>query len=162
MFGPEPSDLVDEVHRSLRYRLMAHTAEDLCEMHMDPKLMELCHHDDINHGFVMVFYDNPPQIDLMELERRVNEDIAKDMPIAYADERHVRIGDTLHLCGGPRTHVTTTGKVEGFRLCHEIIYDNQRNRYLLIGLVGEHSEDRIRKLHHATQEPDMMGPFIYK
>ena len=84
------------------------------------------------------------------------------MPIAYADETHVRIGDTKHLCGGPRTHVTTTGKVEGFRLCHEIIYDNQRNRYLLIGLVGEHSAERILKLQNAAQEPDMMGPFIYK
>ena len=125
-------------------------------------LMELCHHDDINHGFVMVFYDTPPQIDLVELEKQVNADIAKDMPIAYADERHVRIGETLHLCGGPRTHVTTTGKVEGFRLCHEIIYDNQRNRYLLIGLVGEHSEERIRKLQSTAQQPtDMMGPFIY-
>ena len=162
MFGPEPSDLVDEIHHSLRYRLMAHTAEDLCEMHMSSELMELCHHDDINHGFVMVFYDTAPDIDLIELERLVNEDIAKDMPIAYADETHVRIGDTKHLCGGPRTHVTTTGKVEGFRLCHEIIYDNQRNRYLLIGLVGEHSAERILKLQNAVQEPDMMGPFIYK
>ena len=130
-------------------------------MHMDPKLMELCHHDDIKHGFVMVFYDQPPQIDLKELERKVRADIAKDMPVAYADETHVRIGDTVHLCGGPRTHVTTTGRVEGFCLCHEIIYDNQRNRYLLIGLVGENSEERIHKLKHSAQQTDMMGPFIY-
>ena len=57
--------------------------------------------------------------------------------------------------------MTTTGKVEGFRLCHEIIYDNQRNRYLLIGLVGEHSDERISKIRHTSCEPDMMGPFIY-
>ena len=57
---------------------------------------------------------------------------------------------------------TTTGKVEGFRLCHEIIYDNQRNRYLLIGLVGEHSAERIQQLQHTAQDPEMMGPFIYK
>ena len=162
MFGPEPSDLVDDVHGSLRYRLMAHTAEDLCEMHMDSKLMELCHHDDIHHGFVMVFYDAPPQIDLIELERKVKEDIAKDLPIAYADETHVRIGDRVHLCGGPRMHVTTTGKVEGFQLCHEIIYDNQRNRYLLVGLVGEQAQERVVRLRKNAQMPDMMGPFIYK
>lgn len=161
MFGPEPSDLVDDVHQSLRYRLMAHTAEDLCEMHMDEKLMKLCHHDDINHGFVMVFYDKAPQIDLVELERKVNEDIAKDMPITYADETHVRIGENVHLCGGPRMHVSTTGKVEGFRLCHEILYDNQRNRYLLIGLVGEHSDERISRLRKSAKTLDMMGPFIY-
>ena len=161
MFGPEPSDLVDDVHRSLRYRLMAHTAEDLCEMHMDSKLMKLCHHDDINHGFVMVFYDHPPHIDLRELARLVNEDIEKDMSITYADETHVRIGDIVHLCSGPRTHVSTTGKVEGFRLCHEIIYDNQRNRYLLVGLVGEHSEERISHLRRNAEQMTMSGPFIY-
>ena len=105
MFGPEPSEMVDVVHRSLRYRLMAHTAEDLCEIHMDKELLDICHHDDIHHGFVMVFYDNPPQIDLVELERKVNEEIAKDLPVAYADETHVRIGDYVHFCGGPRTHV---------------------------------------------------------
>ena len=35
---------------------------------------------------------------------------------------------------------------------------------LLIGLVGENSAERIQKLQQATamQEPDMMGPFIYK
>ncbi len=162
MFGPEPSDLVDEIHRSLRYRLMAHTAEDLCEMHMDPELVTMAHHDDINHGFVMVFYDTAPQIDLAELERKVNEDIAKDMPVAYADDSHIRVGDKLHFCSGPRTHVTTTGKVPGFRLCPEIIFDNQRNRYLLIGFVGENSAESVRKLTHNTPEPDMMGPFIYK
>ena len=161
MFGPEPSELVDEVHRSLRYRLMAHTAEDLCEMHMDPKLMKLCHHDDINHGFVMVFYDNPPQIDLKELERKVNEDIAKDLPITYENETHVRIGDTVHLCSGPRTHVSTTGKVEGFRLCYEIICDSQRNRYMVVGLVGEHSDERISHLRRSAEQMTMNGPFIY-
>ncbi len=109
----------------------------------------------------MPLRSNPPQIDLAELERKVNEDIAKDLAIAYADETHVRIGDRVHLCGGPRMHVTTTGKVEGFRLCHQIIYDNQRNRYLLIGLVGEHSKERIERLYQSTQTPDMMGPFIY-
>ena len=161
MFGPEPSELVDEVHSSLRYRLMAHTAEDLCEMHMDPKLMKLCHHDDINHGFVMVFYDNPPQIDVRELERKVNEDIARDLPITYENETHVRIGDTVHLCSGPRTHVSTTGKVEGFRLCYEIICDQQRNRYMLVGLVGEHSDDRISQLRRNAEQAAMTGPFIY-
>jgi hypothetical protein len=161
MFGPEPSDLVDEVHRSLRYRLMAHTAEDLCEMHMDPKLIEICHHDDIHHGFIMSFYEYPPQIDLADMERRVKEDISRDLPVAYADESHIRVGTRLHSCNGPRTHVTTTGKIEGFRLYPEIIFDDQRNRYLVVGFVGEHSQDRIDKLRKYNQAPDMLSPFIY-
>ena len=36
MFGPEPQEIASIVHQSIKYRLMAHTAEDLCEMHMDP------------------------------------------------------------------------------------------------------------------------------
>ena len=161
MFGPEPSELVDVVHNSLRYRLMAHTAEDLCEMHMDPKLIEICHHDDVKHGFIMAFYEYPPEIDVLELERRVNEDIARDMPVAYADESHIRVGDRLHFCGGPRTHVTSTGGIQGFRLYHKIIFDNHRNRYLLVGFVGEDSEESIRKIERYMREPDMMSPFIY-
>jgi len=151
MFGPEPSEFVDIVHESLPYRLMAHTAEDLCEIHMDPALVDICHHDDIHHGFILAFYENPPQIDLFELERRVNEDIANDLPVHYADESHIRVGDYIHACSGPRTHVTNTGKIIGFRLCHEIIFDNQANRYLLIGFVGEHSDESLRKLEQSNR-----------
>jgi len=109
----------------------------------------------------MAFYEYPPQIDLIELERKVNEDIAKDMAVHYADDSHIRVGDRLHFCSGPRTHVTSTGKVQGFRLCHDIIFDTQRNRYLLIGFVGEHSEEHVRRLQQNTQSSTMMNPIIY-
>lgn len=162
MFGPEPSEFVDVVHNSLPYRLMAHTAEDLCEIHMEPELVTICHHDDIHHGFILAFYENPPQIDLYELERRVNEDIKNDLPVHYADESHIRVGDYIHECSGPRTHVSNTGKIVGFRLCHEIIYDSQQNRYLLIGFVGEHSEENLKKLQQSVQMPNMFSnPFIF-
>ena len=162
MFGPEPQEIVDIVHPSLRYRLMAHTAEDLCEMHMDEKLVRTCQHDDINHGFVMAFYDHAPDIDLVRLEQQVNEDIAKDLSVAYADESHIRVGDKLHYCSGPRTHVTSTGAVQHFKLCPEVIYDNQRNRYLIIGLVGERAEERIRQLLKNVHSTQFMGPIIYR
>ena len=161
MFGPEPSELSEIVHSSLRYRLMAHTAEDLCEMCLPTELLNVCHHDDIHHGFIMSFYEYPPQIDLADMERRVKEDISRDLPVAYADESHIRVGTRLHSCNGPRTHVTTTGKIEGFRLYPEIIFDDQRNRYLVVGFVGEHSQDRIDKLRKYNQAPDMLSPFIY-
>ena len=161
MFGPEPSELSEIVHSSLRYRLMAHTAEDLCEMCLPTELLNVCHHDDIHHGFIMSFYEYPPQIDLADMERRVKEDISRDLPVAYADESHIRVGTRLHSCNGPRTHVTTTGKIEGFRLYPEIIFDDQRNRYLVAGFVGKHSQDRIDKLRKYNQAPDMLSPFIY-
>ena len=151
MFGPEPDEFVNIVHKSLPYRLMAHTAEDLCEMHMEPDLVTICKHDDIHHGFILAFQDRPPQIDLFELERRVNEDIAKDLPVHYADESHIAVGDYIHECSGPRTHVSSTGKIAGFRLCPEIVYDNQQKRYLLIGFIGENSQQNLDDLRNRTR-----------
>lgn len=150
MFGPEPDEFVNIVHHSLPYRLMAHTAEDLCEMHMEPELVRICKHDDIHHGFILAFQDEPPQIDLFELERRVREDIARDLPVHYHDESHIAVGDALHECSGPRTHVSSTGKIQGFCLNHEIVYDNQQNRYLLIGFVGEASDASLEKLQRRS------------
>ena len=151
IFGPEPDQIVQSVHPSLHYRLMAHTAEDLCEMHMEPVLVNSCKHDDIHHGFVLAFHEMPPLMDLIELERRVNEDIAADLPVHYHDENHIAVGDQLHECSGPRTHVSTTGKIKGFRLHHEIVYDNQMQRYLLIGFVGEDSAENLEKLKNRKQ-----------
>ena len=161
MFGPEPSELSALVHSSLRYRLMAHTAEDLCEMCLPTELLNVRHHDDIHHGFIISFYEYAPHIDLAEMERRVREDIARDLPVAYADDSHIRIGTRLHRCSGPRTHVTSTGKIEGFRLYPEIIHDQQRNRYLVIGFVGEAAEQNIRRLQEHQQTSDMLSPIIY-
>lgn len=161
MFGPEPSELAEIVHSSLRYRLMAHTAEDLCEMYLPTELLNVCHHDDIHHGFIMSFYEYLPKIDIAEMERRVREDIARDLSVAYADESHIRVGTRLHSCSGPRTHVTSTGQIEDFHLYPEIIFDDQRNRYLVVGFVGEHAADRIKKLQRYKQAPDMLSPFVY-
>ncbi len=161
MFGPEPSELSEIVHSSLRYRLMAHTAEDLCEMCLSPDLLHVCHHDDIHHGFIMSFYEYEPRIIIADMERKVNQIIDSDLPVAYANESHIRVGDKVHPCSGPRTHVTSTGQIEGFRLYPEMIFDDQRNRYLIVGFVGEHSQERINKLMKNNQAPDMLSPFIY-
>lgn len=146
MFGPEPGEFASVVHASLPYRLMAHTAEDLCEMHMDYDMVTSCKHDDIHHGFILDFQDKPPQLDLFDLEQRVLADIAADLPVTYADESHICVGEHRHLCSGPRTHVSSTGKITGFRLCPEIVFDSQQKRYLLIGFVGDSSEESLAKL----------------
>ena len=150
MFGPEPDDFVKVVHNSLRYRLMAHTAEDLCEIHMDPELVYSCKHDDIHRGFVLAFHEKP-DIDLVELENKVKESIAANLPVHYVDESHIAVGDHIHQCSGPRTHVSTTGKIEGFCLNPEIVHDHQQNRYLLIGFVGENSADNLNRLQEQTR-----------
>ena len=158
MFGPDPEEFVRIVRRSLPYRLMAHTAEDLCEMHMAPELVPICKHDDIHHGFILAFQGKPPEMDLKALEAQVLQDIAADLPVHYADESHISVGGSLHQCSGPRTHVRSTGEIHGFCLNHEIVYDNQQDRYLLIGFVGEDSKESLRRLREHKPEP--MGDLL--
>ena len=69
--------------------------------------------------------------------------IAKDLTISYVDEGHIMIGDLLHPCTGPRTHVPSTGCVQNFRIVKHIFYDPIERRYLLAGRVGprEKGED---------------------
>ena len=145
IFGPLPSDVARIVHRSVRTRLMAHTAEDLVEWHMPEKEVMRALHGDIKNGFLMIFHDSPPEVDLDELEAKVQADIAAGLPVEYVDDRTIRIGEYLQPCTGPRTHVSNTAKIENFHLLKEIIYDHRNQRWLLVGRVGKAEEDG---LHH--------------
>ena len=153
VFGPEPEELKQTVYSSLHYRLMAHTAEDLCEFCMGPDIVARCGHDDVRHGLCMYFQDNKPDIDLVKLEEQVNALIQKDLPITYVDDHHVSIGSELHECSGPRIHVTHTGQVENFRLMHHFIYDRLKRRYLMVGCVGENSDKLLEQLDIRRQRP---------
>ncbi|MEA4891660.1 MAG: alanine-tRNA synthetase second additional domain-containing protein [Peptococcaceae bacterium] len=143
LFGPDPRDLYEKVSKSLAMRLMAHTAEDLCEKFMPPEELARCKHDDVKHGFILAFEDKEPEIDLAELEAKVKESIAQDLPICYLDEEHITIDGEPHLCTGPRTHVPRTGMIKGFRLLQHFIHDERNDRYLMVGLVGEDSQSRL-------------------
>ncbi len=155
IFGPEPEEIKSKVYESLSYRLMAHTAEDLCELCMPAEELERCGHDDVRHGFVITFNDTIPNINIEELEAKVNEMIKANLPITYADNNHVSIGDIIHPCTGPRTHVTSTGMIENFHLLNHFIHDRFNHRYLLVGCVGKNAEENLKKLdryqqHHHT------------
>lgn len=152
IFGPEPEEIRQNVYTSLPYRLMAHTAEDLCEFCMSAELVEQAGHDDVRHGFCM-YFDNRPNINLVELEEKVNELIAQDLPIAYVDENHISIGGKLHKCNGPRIQVGSTGQVKGFRLMHHFIYDRFKRRYHIVGCVGEQSDALLKQLDITHQRP---------
>jgi hypothetical protein len=153
LFGPEPEEIRQEVYRSLRYRLMAHTAEDLCEMYMDHFDVDRCGHDDVKHGFALYFPETKPDVDILELERKVKEVIAQDLPVTYVDEQHISVGGNLQKCTGPRIHVSSTGKIENFKLLHHFIYDRFKRRYLLVGCVGEKSEEILASLDLRRQRP---------
>ena len=151
IFGPEPQEIRDSVYKSLSYRLMAHTAEDLCEFCMPAEELARCGHDDVRHGFVISFPDHEPSFDIKELEQKVNDMIQADLPVTYVDNNHVSIGDQQHYCTGPRIHVRRTSDIQNFHLLHHFIYDRFGKRYLLVGSVGEGALENLAKLD-AQQE----------
>lgn len=152
LFGPEPNEIKETVYESLNYRLMAHTAEDLCEFCMPEADVERCGHDDVKHGFVITFKDTKPEFDIEELERKVNELIAQDLPITYVDNTHMSIGTEIQECTGPRTHVKSTGMVKNFHLLNHFIYDEFKHTYLLVGGVGENAERNLQKLDEQQKK----------
>lgn len=149
IFGPEPKEIADRVFASLPYRMMAHTAEDLCELYISDLELSKAQHGDIRHGFTMIF-DKPIDIDFDEMEANVNEKIASDLPVAYHDDNHVSLGSVIHRCRGPRTHVSHTAEIKGFRLLHKLVYDAFNNKYLLVGFVGEDSDERLTALERKV------------
>ena len=153
LFGPEPDEIRQVVYESLHYRLMAHTAEDLCEMCMDEFDMERCGHDDVKHGFAIYFPDTPPSFDIAELEKKVLNIIAQELPVTYVDEHHINVGGKIHKCNGPRIHVPNTGHIENLHILPHFIHDPLKRRYLLIGCVGEHSEELLKSLDIMRQRP---------
>ena len=146
LFGPEPQEIRDKVYESLSYRLMAHTAEDLCELCIPEYEMARCGHDDVKHGFVITFPETKPEFDILEVEKQVNEMIANNLHVDYVDNNHISIGGHQHFCTGPRIHVSQTGMIKNFHLLNHFIYDRFNRRYLLVGCVGENAESNLQKL----------------
>ena len=151
LFGPEPNEIREKVYESLPYRLMAHTAEDLCEIFIPADDLSRCTHDDVKHGFVIAFRDTEPNFDIQALETKVNEMISQNLPVTYVDNSHISIGNQTHPCTGPRIHVTRTGQIENFHLLNHFIYDQLTKRYLLVGCVGEDAEKNLQKLDNLHQ-----------
>jgi len=152
LFGPEPQEIREKVYESLPYRLMAHTAEDLCELFISAEDMARCVHDDVKHGFVIAFRDSKPNLNIQVLQDNVNKMIAEDLPITYVDNNHISIGNQLHPCTGPRIHVSKTGQIKNFHLLNHFIYDSLTKRYLLVGCVGEDAEANLKKLDNYQQK----------
>jgi len=138
LFGPKPQEITEIVFKSVRSRLMVHTAEDLCEHFLKKQDIgsHLYEHADVRRGFILSFYSKP-EIDLVALEEQVNSIIREDVSISYADETHILIGEEMHRCTGPRMHVRSTGEIEKVTLLKELLQEPITNLFLLIGVVGE-------------------------
>lgn len=137
VFGPFPDKLAAIVFNSLKYRKMAHTAEDLTAMVLAEKgIQKPDWHNDIKHGFILEF-EEKPDIDLDEVEKKVQELIAKKIPITYCDEGNISIGTDRWACTGPRLHAANSGDIEGFRLLKEFKWNPIEAVYILAGFVGD-------------------------
>ena len=152
LFGPEPQEIRDKVYDSLSYRLMAHTAEDLCELCMPENEMKRCGHDDVRHGFVITFPETKPEFDILEIENKVNEMIKQNLPVTYMDNNHISVGGRTHFCTGPRIHVSHTGMINNFHLLNHFIYDRFNHRYLLVGCVGQDAEKNLQFLDNQQKK----------
>ncbi|HPB48253.1 MAG TPA: alanine-tRNA synthetase second additional domain-containing protein [Exilispira sp.] len=138
ILGPSPTKIMKVAEENFKFRLMAHSAEDIVEYllvnhyNIDQKNL----HSDVRHGFVIGF-DEKIDIDLHELEEKAKDIIAQDLPITALDGDYISIGDSRLYCTGKRIHVKSTGKIENFRLLKDIKYDPISKKYLLIGLIDE-------------------------
>ncbi len=137
IFGPNPNVIKEVVSRTIKFRRMAHTAEDLTCMVLkrdygvESKLL----HSDVKHGFVLRF-DEMPQVNICMLQTKVQEIIEANLPIQAVDDTHIRIGNDDLYCTGVRTHVRHTGEIEEFRILKEFRVDPLTHEYFLVGLIG--------------------------
>lgn len=149
IFGPQPNDIAHIVFKSIKYRKMAHTAEDLTckvlEEHFGFSHSQI--HSDVRHGFVLDFAEKP-DIDLELLEREVKKYIEAEIDISYLNDSLIRIGedDEFH-CTGPRIHVKNTREIENFRIFKDFRYDSISKVYALVGLVGNDKSVDISDLN---------------
>lgn len=149
LFGPEPQDIADIVFKSLPFRKMTHSAEDLCEYVMRKHGMtEPFLHSDVRHGFIFSFQKKPEiPLNLEEVEGEVNDMIARDIPISFQNDTHIRIGEESWLCHGPRMHVRSTGEIKKFTLNKEYLVEPITERFLLVGVVGDQGQQNLSDLN---------------
>jgi hypothetical protein len=140
VFGPSPLDIKKEVDANNKYRLMAHTAEDITStiLTRDYNYEPLELHSDVKHGFVISFPEKP-DINIRELEKKVKEIIKKDIPVEPGEGHYISIEENSIYCTSKRNHVKSTGQIERFRLLKDFKYDPIAKDYLLVGLVGRES-----------------------
>ena len=157
VFGPFPARLKAFVERSIRYRRMAHSAEDLTThvLERDYGVHAPVYHSDVKHGFVISFAEKP-DIPIAEIEAKVRDLIARDIRIQPAGEDRIRVGDAAIPCTGTRTHVARAGEIEHFRLLPHYLVHPVFGEHLLVGMVGGREGDPFDDLLPAgdTDPPD--------
>jgi translation elongation factor EF-1beta len=137
VFGPFPEAIRNIVNRTIKYRLMAHSAEDITTMLLerDYAYKRRILHSDVKHGFVINFPEKL-DINIYELEVKVKKIIEQDLPISAIADDHIAVGTDSIFCTGVRTHVKSSGEIENFSLMKTFKYHPIFQEYMLVGRVG--------------------------
>jgi ABC-type dipeptide/oligopeptide/nickel transport system ATPase component len=142
LFGPLPKDIRNVVIPSLQKRKTAHSAEDLTafvlqrDYQVPFKEMKVSN-SDVRGGFVLNF---PTELDinLHELEGKVQALISQDLDISYYNENHIQIGQSEIIpCTGPRIHVRNTAEISNFQLLKEFRFDKDTDKFALVGTTRD-------------------------
>ena len=141
IFGPSPLSVKRVAEENLKYRLMAHSAEDIVGriLRDDYRFSPDQLHSEVHHGFVIGF-DAPPNIDLDEVERKARAVIESDVEIAPGEGDHVLFDGQPFYCTGKRCHVKRSSHIENFRMLKEYKFDPVSRKYLMVGIVGHEQE----------------------
>lgn len=128
------------VHHSLRFRKMAHTAEEVTATVLY-ELYGLSMHDyysaDIRNGYVLKFNEKP-NLDFDLVEERILEIIRENRQVDYYDDLHIRFGDVI-IPLAPVLVYTCALRVRLTIFLHkELVYDERvYQAHCLIGLIGD-------------------------
>ncbi len=137
LFGPKPTDIAHRVIKSIDYRRMVHTAEDIvCDIldkHYGIPTSTLVH-GDVKRGFVLEF-EHKPDLSVPEVEALAKEQIRAGLDVCYLDEDHIRIGNARIHCTGPRIHLHNTSEIKFFAMAPDFVYHPVHHPWLIVGVV---------------------------
>ncbi len=153
VFGPSPVEVKKRAEKSVKYRLMAHSAEDITLQVLREKY-EVKMPDipsSVKHGFVIGFSEKP-SFSISELEQEVLDIIKRDVPIVPLEGDFIELDGTKIACTGKRVHVESSRQIENFRFAKQLRYDPISKEYLLVGLVGKEAISGLRTLPPVSEE----------
>lgn len=157
VFGPSPVEVKKEVMKNMKYRLMAHSAEDITiqvikkEYGKTPDV-----HSNVRHGFVVGFCEKP-NLSLTELEEKVLKVIERDVPIQPMEGQFIKIdGEKIH-CTGKRIHVSSSKQIENFRLMKRFRSDPITKEYFIVGIVGKEYIEGLGSFPYAGEQKEDLG-----
>lgn len=138
VFGPDPTELAKKAFESVKYRKMAHSAEDITSKVLQDEygFGDIEEHNDVRRGFTLEF-PTKPAVDLMELEAKVQAIIDSDIQISYHDDHTITMNGEKYPCTGPRIHVRKSSEIQDFHLAKDYNYNPITKVYSIVGTVGQ-------------------------